>query len=261
MSTPAADDLACDLLLFYATGSEEKAIKEAVARRPRLTFGKKKHPLVGEFRVIGTVGTFRVVAVRTEMGPLGFGGSAAKGIYFKATSGATAIVQVGMAFGVDPARQTIGDVLVSSSVIPYDRRDVIGQPDGGYVVDYSPARPEPARPSIVHLFREAGTKPGLPFRVHVGAILSGGAAISSARFRDELVGSIPPTDEPIVGGEMEGVGLVAVSNPDDPAWVVVKGISDFADDKRADTLKTHRPIACGNSVEFVLGALESATAL
>ena len=31
---------------------------------------------------------------------------------------------------------------------------------------------------------------------------------------------------------MEGVGLVSVSSPEDPAWIVVKGISDFADEDR-----------------------------
>src|SRR5947208_2142238 len=97
------DDLKCDLLLFYATSSEEKELK-AAAKGMNLSFDRRRHPTLGEYYVVGKVGDFRVVAVRTEMGPLGFEGSAAKGIYFKIASGATAIVQLGMAFGIDPER-------------------------------------------------------------------------------------------------------------------------------------------------------------
>ena len=59
----------------------------------------------------------------------------------------------------------------------------------------------------------------------------------------------------VVGGEMEGVGLLAASAAADPVWCVVKGISDFADKKRDTVIEENIPIACRNAAAFVLSAL------
>ena len=61
-----------------------------------------------------------------------------------------------------------------------------------------------------------------------------------------------------VGGEMEGVGLLAASKKSEPVWAIVKGISDFADDQRHDEIEVNRPEACLNAVRFVLAALQRA---
>lgn len=66
----------------------------------------------------------------------------------------------------------------------------------------------------------------------------------------------PAGEDSIIGGEMEGVGLLAASTTvDDPIWCVVKGISDFADENRDAMIDTSRPIACRNSANFLLSAL------
>ena len=55
---------------------------------------------------------------------------------------------------------------------------------------------------------------------------------------------------------MEGVGLLAASaSALDPAWCVVKGIADYADENRDSVIDANRPIACRNAAEFVLSAL------
>lgn len=200
------------------------------------------------------IGDNRVNAVRTEMGPLSHGGSASQGIFFKGATGAYAIVQLGMAFGTMPERQQPGDVLVSTSIIPYDRRDIrtVGE---GYTVDYSPARRHVANPSLLRIFQVECERGGHPYQVHIGALLSGSARIHSRLFRDELVSLIPPEEDGIIGGEMEGVGLLSISPANDPAWIVVKGISDFADEDRDAVIEQNRPIACRNAADFVLDAL------
>jgi adenosylhomocysteine nucleosidase len=203
------------------------------------------------------IGTNRVNAVRTEMGPLSYGGSASQAIYFKSATGTTSIIQLGMAFGTLPARQQLGDVLVSRSIIPYDRRDIrtVGE---SYVVDYSPAQRHPAKPPLLQIFEEERDRGGHPYLVHIGAMLSGGARVHSRHFRDELVSLIPAPGDEIIGGEMEGVGLLSVSPFADPAWIVVKGISDFADEDRDAMIAESRPLACRNSADFVLRALLNA---
>lgn len=85
------------------------------------------------------------------------------------------------------------------------------------------------------------------YRVFLGGLLSGGARVFSRSFLNEIVSGIPKIEEGlIVGGEMEGVGLLSVSPRDEPLWIVAKGICDFANRKRDRVIKTARPIACRN---------------
>ena len=260
----------CSLLLFLAVPAEEKGLKEAVKARG-LPFEriKKKDSLLGEdYFWLGPVGNeAAVIAMRPArsddddlpvMGSIGFLGTAARGMRLKMATGAQAIVQLGMAFGIDAEIQKPGDVLVSTSIIPYDNRDIKPAPDGreGYVTEYSQVSREPARPALVELFRREQRRGGHHFGVYRGAMLSGAARIHCSFFRDELVRSVPAGEDPIIGGEMEGVGLLAASSTaDDPIWCIVKGVSDFADENRDAVYVANRPIACRNAAEFVLSAL------
>ena len=71
----------------------------------------------------------------------------------------------------------------------------------------------------------------------------------------QLVDGVPGGDAQVVGGEMEGVGLLAASTDGDPVWCVVKGISDFADKNWDETIAANIPTACRNAAAFVLSAL------
>jgi hypothetical protein len=42
---------------------------------------------------------------------------------------------------------------------------------------------------------------------------------------------------------------------DDPAWCVVKGISDFADEQRGEDIKIGLTVAPRNAARFVLSSL------
>ena len=262
----------CSLLLFVATESEEQALEET-AREKGLAFRKVRDPNLGQYHSMGQVGNETVIAVRPAreggrvvMGPFGRLGSASRAVRFRQATGAQAIVQLGMAFGVSRNTQKHGDVLVSSSLIPYDNRRVVGVPRSllhrvlcrseSYIVDYSQASRQPARPALVQLCFRERKRGGHDFHVHVGAMLSGAAQIQSARFRDELVTGVPAGEASIVGGEMEGVGLLAASTePDDAVWCIVKGISDFADETRFSENHEFRTIACRNAARFLLSAL------
>jgi len=268
----------CSLLLFVATPAEEEGLA-AAARARGLPFEKINDPLLGEeFHWLGAIGNEPgVIAIRpirkegrVVMGSIGRLGTAARGIQFKQATGAQSIVQIGMAFGTDPLHQKPGDVLVSNSLIPYDNREIrptrrsllrnLFIRSDSYIVDYSPARRESARPELIDLFRREQERGGHPFGVQIGAILSGAARIRSARFRDELVAGAPPGEDAIIGGEMEGVGLLTASTAaDDPAWCVVKGIVDFADENRDKMIDEFRSRACRNSADLVLSALVNST--
>jgi len=267
---PSQPDLSkqqCSLLLFLATPSEEDGLKEAAEARglPFDKIKKEKSPFGEDYYWFGRVGNETVIAIRPArngprivMGSVGLLGTAARGMRFKTATGAQSIVQLGMAFGIDPRRQKPGDVLVSTSIIPYDNRDVRPAPGGreGYVTEYPQADRESARADMVELFRRESRRGGHSFDVYMGAMLSGAARIHSRYFRDELARSVPAGEDPIVGGEMEGVGLLAASSAsDDPIWCVVKGISDFADEDRDAMIGESRRIACRNAAEFLMSAL------
>jgi nucleoside phosphorylase len=261
----------CSLLLFVATPTEEKALREQAGRLglgfrddKALTHRLQAEGLNDDAWTLGPIGSETVVAIgcsrsrgRVVMGPHGSLGSAAKGVRYLTATGAQGIVQVGMAFGVARGPQKLGDVLVSVSLIPYDKRDV--KPldrEPGYYSDYSAIAVEPARAALVDRCIREKERGNYDFAVHVGAMLSGAARIHCARFREELYSTAPHGNDPIVGGEMEGVGLLAAAvKADDPAWCVVKGISDFADEHRDEDIKIGRDIAPQNAALFVLSSL------
>jgi nucleoside phosphorylase len=261
----------CSLLLFVATSAEEDALK-GEADRLKLSFGKdpaltkhfRERGLSDEAWTLGRIGGETVVAVGCSrikgnpvMGPHGRLGSAAKAVRYLAATGAQGIIQVGTAFGIARGPQKLGDVLVSTSLIPYDKRDVKPSAQApGYVNDYSMLEVESARSSLVERCLREKQRTTFDFTVHLGAMLSGAARIHSGKFRDELYNTVPHGNDPIVGGEMEGVGLLAAAlKPDDPVWCVVKGISDFADELRDEDIKIGREIAPRNAAFFVLSSL------
>ena len=138
MDSDSHNELACDLILFVATPTEERELLAAAGDQ----FGVTRSRIRGRFaryHDLGVVGESRVFAVRTEMGPLSYGGSASKSIQCMAETGATGMISVGMAFGVDNETQRLGDVIVSTALLPYDNRDV--RSNAGIVkVDYSRVR-------------------------------------------------------------------------------------------------------------------------
>ena len=115
----------CDTLLFVATDDEEAELRTA-ATAMGLTSNVIQSRSGTEYIDLGTPGISRVYCVRTAVGPLAFGGSASRAIHSRSETGATSVISVGMAFGVDRKSQRHGDVLVSRSVLPYDNRDGCG---------------------------------------------------------------------------------------------------------------------------------------
>lgn len=161
-----------------------------------------------------------------------------------------------MAFGTRPTEQALGDVLVATSLIPYDarRKHETGE---GTVTDYPKMKPMKCRRSLIEAM-ESVCRNDRGFGVHFGPMLSGGALIQSAPHRDRLVERLTrtfPKDGAPIGGEMEGEGLLAASDPEAPNLIVVKAISDWADDPSMQTVEANRARACANALNFVILAL------
>lgn len=257
-----ARTLAADVVLVTATPTEHQELERAARE---LGYGYNTQPgRAGDYFRIGDVGTNRVAAMQVSIGAFSPDGAAARCIQARAETQATTIILIGTAFGIDQAQQKIGDVLVSESVFLYDDRTVVDAEDGDakFKLRYPPTARKVASGTWHERFRRLGEQyqeDGTLEKVSLGIILSGGARIESAVYRDELVASLPPMDPQVVGGEMEGMGAISAAlstDPDEPGWVVVKGISDFADAPSRLKITETRAVAARASAMAVLRVLQ-----
>jgi nucleoside phosphorylase len=163
--------------------------------------------------------------------------------------------------------------MVSESIFPYDQREVFPAPLGvwerffpswrrraAWTYSYnSRATTYASRPEFQTMFRaHQAAHQGdnrLPFNVQFGCLLSGSAKIASKAYRNAILRSCLEKAPGLIGGEMESVGLLSLDAAERPRWIVVKGISDFADDRQVADATSNRRLACANAAHFVLGAL------
>ena len=247
----------CDVLLFVTTAEERKQL-EIVAREFKLTFTESRCQ-IGEFIDLDYVGVNRVLAVNPPLGSLRYRGTAWQAITFQEATGAKSLISVGMAFGTRPQEQKPGDVLVSTHIVPYDER-IKKTEDGQIVTDYSRATKRRCKISLLRTMEQQGRKLNnlnMGVKVHFGALLSGSARIYSSLYRDHLVKAFSELGISVVGGDMEGVALASASPPKKPLWIVVKGISDFADEERNKIIGDSRPTACANAFKFLFQTLRT----
>jgi nucleoside phosphorylase/O-acetyl-ADP-ribose deacetylase (regulator of RNase III) len=183
-----------------------------------------------------TVGRYRVVA-RCLAG-MGNTGAAAGAQQLIDTFRPSAVLLVGIAGGAPQAPGlTYGDVLVADTVVGYEpgRRDRVGLH----------SRPDVHRPAFALLAaaREVEAGEWAPFigtkrpdspaprpRSHVGTVLSGEKVIADAGALAELSRAWPKT----VGVEMEGLGVATASYRSGAAFLLIKAVSDLADEAKDD---------------------------
>jgi nucleoside phosphorylase len=257
-------ELRCTILLFVAIPTElEEVLLAALAMGCTVS---KVQGNASEYYDLGEFDYRRVMVVRTEMGPFAFDGAAAKAIHCLIETQAAHIISVGMAFGTLPKLQSIGHVLVSTGILAYDRCHVVcGGRDGGSGKyphhDYSQVPRLAASERLLAEFLAAALRPPWKGMVHSGLILSGGAIIHCEEFRDHLAQQCAVGRGDIaIGGDMEGVGILSASKVEEPNWIVIKGVSDFANSERHAIIEQTRRPACKRAAAFVLETLAAGRA-
>ncbi|MDR2106396.1 MAG: pentapeptide repeat-containing protein [Coriobacteriales bacterium] len=170
------------------------------------------------------------------------------------------LIGVGIAFGVNPEKQDMGDVLVATFSQGYERQRV--EPDGTVT---SKDDPQSSSRLLVgrikqldHMKRASGGSAiGWP-TLHFGGLLCGDKLVDNIDYRDSLLKLYPNN---IIGGEMEGLGLaISAGEPQYRAeWTVVKAISDWADGKKNTTCKErNQKQAAKNAAHVVYETLRHA---
>jgi nucleoside phosphorylase/tetratricopeptide (TPR) repeat protein len=242
-----------DVLIVTVTDEESRAemnvLREATGKDP------KPEPIGDRIYLdLSEVNGGRVFMALSGMGTGGVGGSqegVRKGIEALSPS---AVIMVGIAFGINEQKQAIGDVLVSERLMLYDLQRAGTDKEGNLKVIPRGDRPH-ASPRLINRLRVANlswdeSKP----QVRFGLVLSGDNLADNIDFRGQLLEFEPEA----IGGEMEGAGLYVACQNTKVDWILVKAICDWADGKKATDKDARQQLAAHNAAAFVLHALQQA---
>ena len=142
------------------------------------------------------------------------------------------VISVGCCFGIDPKRQSFGDVIVAKSVIPYDSYNkhkdgkMEVRSDDQYMTSsklVSPCKQRLKSENSPYSAAEAANVK--PFKWYYGDVLSGATVLSDIVEKEKLLDATKNRD--IVGGEMEGHGVYYACDPERIPCVIIKGICDW----------------------------------
>jgi len=154
-----------------------------------------------------------------------------------------AVIMCGIAFGLRPNKQKLGDVLVARQLGYYEPQKVDLQKGQMLCGDRTTASER-----LLRRFRSGEIDWEGP-SIHFGLVLSGEKLVNDPAFRDWLLNTEPEA----VGGEMEGAGLYAAAREAKVDWILVKAICDWADGTKNDDAQ---PLAARNAAQFVLHVLQ-----
>ena len=84
----------------------------------------------------------------------------------------------------------------------------------------------------------------------IGQIISGEVLIDNVGFKRRLFEAYPAA----IGGEMEAAGLYAASSRASKEWIMVKGISDWADGMKDERHQSLAAAAASSLVRYVLAS-------
>jgi nucleoside phosphorylase len=205
-----------DVLLVTATDIESRAVISVFREATGTT--ARPEP-IGErlYLDLGDVNGAHVTMALTGKGTGGVGGSqenVRKGIEALSPS---AVIMIGIAFGIDERNQAIGDVLFSEQLMLYELQRVGTTKDGNVVIVPRGERPRASQWLIDRLKFASLSWSG---EVRSGIILSGDKLIDNIDFRAQLIEFEPEA----IGGEMEGAGLYVACQDKKVSWIVVKAI-------------------------------------
>ena len=168
------------------------------------------------------VGGFRVIHRHSRQGPQEAQLSATQAIDHWNPQ---LLIAVGIAFGVNEKKQHLRDVLVSEKVLDYELARV--EPDGTFTYRGTPqetSRELADRVANINLQRRGNA--GWP-TIRMGIMLSGAKLVDNEEYRN----TIASLHSKVIGGEMEGSGILTACSRDGVDMIVVKAICDWASHK------------------------------
>ena len=233
-----------DLLLITVNDHETKAVIAA--------FEKETGPAKGimkakrRYNDLGTINETRVFHTVSEQGSLLKGAAHQTVVKAIDALNPSAAIAIGIAFGVNKEKQSIGQILISKQIFLYDPQRK------GKTKIYRGPKPD-ASTWLLNYFRTFSQVKWREPKVQIGLILSGESLLDNIAERKALVKQEPEA----IGGEMEGAGLYVGTDEKHVEWIIIKAICDWADGDviNADKEK-NQELAAKNSVDFLMKALK-----
>jgi nucleoside phosphorylase len=241
-----------DVVLFTVNDREFRAVMHLLKAYPGRSRVLRFYEGSGTY-YIGRFGQFNTAVTRCRMGSIEANSVRAIAPDAFRLWHPRAMVMVGVAFGKDPAKQKIGDVLVASQVISYEPQRV-----GRDQIVMRGAH----TPSTSVLLNRFENNPRWRFlrpdgkrcSIIVGPVLSGEKLVDDPDYHRQLFRSFPQA----VGGEMEGAGLAAAATDLHAVWILAKAICDWGDGKKNDKFQ---PLAAASAASLVHNVLSQKTVL
>ncbi|KAK9815620.1 hypothetical protein WJX72_006962 [[Myrmecia] bisecta] len=180
----------------------------------------------------------------------------------------SAVINVGIAWGAKPGQQKLGDVLISTHVVPYENIKITPDkvefraaiPSAGMIMRSRFSELEAWWPPHTDdcIKPHAEWYPGgiVPhgdqdFTLFLGPMLAATQLLADAATRTKLLADVGRN---CVGGEMEGWGLYASAQRHNiTEWILVKGICDWGDEHKADG---YQPLAAATAVQTLEFAMK-----
>lgn len=236
------------ILLITVTNVESRAVLSVFEKE---SGRKSKNVSIDGFvyRELGDIAGHDIFLAISEMGAGGKSGSQEAVRKAIIAIRPTTVIMVGIAFGIDDSKYSIGDILVSKQLLLYDLQRVNSDASITLRGDKVSASAAP-----LNWVRHAAVTWDKP-KVEPGLILTGDKLVDNRDFRDDLKKCAPEA----VGGEMEGAGLYIACEQENVAWILIKAICDWADGKKSTDKSENQKIAAENSAAFVLHVLKTSS--
>jgi nucleoside phosphorylase len=241
----------CNILIVTTTDIESKIILDKMT--PLEGTDIKSFPIENNSYRAGKLGEFNIWHVKTHIGSSGASGSMPVVKDSVRFLNPKLVIAVGIAFGREDLKdadelQSLGDVLVSRSIIPYEK----GKLKEDRFVGYSDNNT--ASTTIVNRCEDIKLTNKLKFNIHIGPLLSGEKVIDNKDFITNLFKDHPKT----IGGEMEASGIVdaILSSNTTPDWAIIKGVCDWGFKKASDDKDDIQLKSMNNATQVLLKILE-----
>ncbi|MEG4377484.1 tetratricopeptide repeat protein [Microcoleus sp. M2_D5] len=234
-----------DVVIITATSVELQAVLKLLDPYPDQEQILRIYAKSGTY-YCGKLGCYNTIVTKCRMGSVDDGASTLATNQALDMWNPKAVIMVGIAFGKCPTEQKIGDVLVASEIIFYER-----QRPGKEITPRGSIPPSDG--TLLNRFENAYEwqfvlPNGKISKIIPSPILSGEKLVDDPEFKAMLFKQFPQAK----GGEMEGSGLCAAARESRTPWILVKSICDWGDGTKH---KKHQPLAAAaaaNLVHYVL---------
>ncbi len=230
------------VLIVTVTKTEALAVLETFSQA---SAKKSARRVIGDrtYYDLGVHGGAPVFMVQSEMGIATPGGALLTVSRAVRDLRPQAVIMCGIAFGLQPEKQRLGDIVIAKQIQYYEFRKMDAQQGQIARGDRTTASER-----LLNRFRSADNH-WQGAKTWFGLVLSGEKLVNDPVLKSSLLKEEPEA----AGGEMEGAGLYAAARDAGVDWILVKAICDWADGSKNDDAQ---PLAARNAAQFVLHVLQ-----